>query len=307
MLGLQATAGNAAVNRLLVARKEAPATTRTDFDAAIKARYGVEQVRTGVQADQAGGKAPGWTSWDPGASHAVYEAILAAFADFAKAFGGTPHVKEIVFHKLHYEYDVAQRKWVGRDDVGASFGSGRLNVFEALTKNSKPLPVSRSDPSGDYPPTAITLEEEGSAGGAPLKYIDRATSMRRLIAHELGHGLRDDASKAAGADAGPTPQVLDTFSRAVGWTGSGDDAKLLDGGGSGAEILPGNWNLPKWKEQPMSVYSVRGGPGEDFAESAMAYVYAGDVLKARSPRRFRFMQDNLEAWKPKLRAAGPGQ
>ena len=43
-------------------------------------------------------------------------------------------------------------------------------------------------------------------------------------------------------------------------------------------------------------------PAEDFADSLMAWLYARDALKARSPARFKFFDDQArrKGWLPKL-------
>jgi hypothetical protein len=50
----------------------------------------------------------------------------------------------------------------------------------------------------------------------------------------------------------------------------------------------------------MSDYAVAGGPGEDFAESVMAYVYSPELLRARSPARYDFLAARRTTLLPQL-------
>ena len=66
-----------------------------------------------------------------------------------------------------------------------------------------------------------------------------------------------------------------------------------------------SWNHPRWVEQPISAYTVTGGPGEDFAEAVMGFVNAGAVLQARSPVRYGFLDSHRSSWLPFLRTRPP--
>jgi hypothetical protein len=327
VLALQASAGNAAVNRLLARRPRprldtsapaAPAAappapmTRDRFDHVMHTRFGVRDVRNGVAADQAGGHAPGWTAWDPDVATGIYDAIAGAFEDVDNAMGGLPHVNEIVFMAVDYDWVAATRTWVASSDVGASYGAGRLNIFRALTTRSKGLPVARSTRAGRYPTVVFGLEEEGASPGAPLPLPARAMSMRRLVAHELGHGIAE-AAMGPTPDRAPDPQMMDDWRKAAGWT-AGRSPELFDVSDaavrtalaagtrpSASPILPTDWNSPQWGEQPISHYSVTGGPGEDFAESTMAFVLEPALLQARSPSRYRFLDEHRWLWQKGLR------
>lgn len=72
-----------------------------------------------------------------------------------------------------------------------------------------------------------------------------------------------------------------------------------------ARITKGDWNSGTHLEQPMREYAVTDST-EDFADSMMAWLYARDVLKARSPARFKFFEDRARrtGWLPKLVARG---
>jgi hypothetical protein len=131
-------------------------------------------------------------------------------------------------------------------------------------------------------------------------------SIQRTFTHELGHGL---AEAAMAAD----PTTFTRYQREIGWTAT-TPAQLFDIGvpavqtaiAAGTppppqyEITGRNWNSSQWIEQPLTSYMVSGGPGEDFAEAAMAYVEEPNLLVARSPLRFRFLDRNRHTWLPRL-------
>ena len=50
----------------------------------------------------------------------------------------------------------------------------------------------------------------------------------------------------------------------------------------------------------MTDYAVSGGPGEDFAESVMAYVYDPALLRSRSPARHGFLHARSLTLLPQL-------
>jgi hypothetical protein len=159
---------------------------------------------------------------------------------------------------------------------------------------TKWLPVARSTASGRYPSVVVGVGGvTGQSPGAPIPYPSAAQSRRRVIAHELGHGIAEAAHAA-------DPGVFTAFDRAVGW----HDGSLYDVQARGvaaalaagtappasALITAADWNSPAHGEQPMTLYSVIGGPGEDLAESVMAFVYEPALLRTRSPARFAFLQ-----------------
>src|SRR4029077_16395510 len=57
-----------------------------------------------------------------------------------------------------------------------------------------------------------------------------------------------------------------------------------------ALITQKDWNSAKHLEQPLRDYAV-AAPEEDFADSLMAWVYARDALKKRSPARFKYFDE----------------
>jgi hypothetical protein len=249
---------------------------------------------------------PGWQSWDPGAASDFYDEILNAVQDFGASIGGVPPVNEVVFYNVQYEVNQAG---VGtpQPHVGASYGVGRLTVYRSATTMNVGLPVARSNVAGHYPQVAVGIGGiPGQTPGAPLPYPSREQSERRVLAHELGHGLAEAAMSA-------DPQTFVDFRRAVGWTAS-QPPELYDVQASGvtaalgagtappasARITENNWNSPTLGEQPLSHYAVSGGPSEDFAESAMALVYSPDLLRSRSPARYAFLTTRLSTWLPRL-------
>jgi hypothetical protein len=339
VLTLQRQAGNRATTRLLQRNPKAPAQgppiavvadmSRQDFEREI-ARFGVSRVAEGTKAEQesktTGGRTiANWTAWSPPDPSPMFRSIVDAFEDFATGFGGTPKVSEILFFDMDYE--VTGSGLQAAPNVPAAFQGGSLFVFRGFEKKNKLLPVARSDASGKYPSVTTGAPDPTKTGGAPLPDAGRGGSQRRIIVHELGHGLVEDKhaqdSKAAqtkleqdnpgkkGLVAPAPPTLIDEFAKAVGWFKGtlydiGDPAveKAIQGGTqpSATPITTADWNSPKWKEQPMTDYSVSGGPSEDFPESLMAYHFAPDLLKARSPHRWKFFETNKGKWGSFLRA-----
>ncbi len=292
-----------------------PATvsSRADFGQVAARRYGVATVRTGTQAEQEeaitpyGGTTapihiPNWQPWEPQGMD--FQNILDAFDDVAGAFGGIPPVREIVFYAMSYRANNAGVVTTRPGD-GASYGAGQLTIYRAATTMNAGIPVGRSVASGQYPNApVISIGSAGSSPGAPVPLPDHAENVRRVIVHELGHGLAE-AGNAAQATANPSGsghQMTDDFAREVGWNAAG---QLMNLGPNGAptaqEITPDHWNDPTWTEQPVSRYAVEGGLAEDFAESVMAYVRQPNVVLARSPRRFRFLDQRKSQWQNQLR------
>jgi hypothetical protein len=109
------------------------------------------------------------------------------------------------------------------------------------------------------------------------------------------------------------PATFEDFRRTAGWTLT-EPAELYDVQAAGvaaaiavrtpppasARIAEANWNSPALHEQPLTHYAVVGGPGEDFAESVMGFVYAPDLLRSRSPARYGFLAARLERWLSRL-------
>jgi len=304
-------------NLLSPAPPAAATLSRTEFEDVMRRRFGVTRIATGTEAEQTslstprGGAPPGgitlpnWQSWDPGTSSPAYRSIVDSFEDFEARVGGYPEVTEILFFKVNYVVSAAGIA-VPDPDTGASFGAGHLTVYETSVTSKRGLPTGRSTGAANYPPVVIGLSAPGQVSGAPVPLPTREQSTRRTFTHELGHGL---AEAAMAAD----PTTFTQYHREIGWTAT-PPAQLFDIGvpavqtaiAAGTpppaqyEITDRNWNSSQWIEQPLSSYMVSGGPSEDFAETAMAYVEEPNLLAARSPRRFRFLDRNRQTWLPKL-------
>ena len=311
------------------ARPASGAMTRDEFEETMSRRYGVTTITVGTMAAQiadlrrvtrvsasAPDVLPGWTSYDPGPSSDVYSAIARAFDDFESSIGGVPQVREILFFDVEYAWVDARRAWETRSNVGAKFGGGKLFVFRTGMSRSVGFPMGRSVQSGRYDEPVATLgRPPGETPGAPIPLAMREESRRRVIAHELGHGLAEAAMQPHGVDdPPPDPSMIADFRQAVGWT-AGSSPELFDIGdptvasalsagtrppSSAGPITPDEWNAPRWREQPVSRYSVEAGPAEDFADSVSAYVHVPAVLRARSPARFRFLDERRSRWQRRL-------
>ena len=57
-----------------------------------------------------------------------------------------------------------------------------------------------------------------------------------------------------------------------------------------------NWEKADVVEQPMAQY-MAVSPSEDLPETIAAFVNRPDVLKARSPHRFAFVEQHMPAWR----------
>lgn len=292
--------------------------TRDEFERTMKRRFLVNRIATGTMQEQAssltpqggapsgGVQLPNWQAWDPGSASPVYGLIIESFENFADNIGGVPLTQEIIFYQTDYEVNQAG-VGIPRPSTGASFGAGHLTIYQSLTTSNKALPVSRSNPQGNYPPVGIAITGvPGQTPGAPLPYPAREESTRRLISHELGHGLAEAAIAAA-------PATMDEYRREVGWT-PGHPTALYDVGvpavaqalaagqppPASQQITENNWNSPQWVEQPLSDYMVAGGPGEDFAEAVMTFIHAPNLLVARSIHRYNFLNSRKDRWLPQL-------
>ena len=284
LLQLQRAAGNAAVRRLL-ARKDTPKkgeTKRAAFERVMRDRYGVGSVRAGTEADlieemrrstPEGQTVPSaikdFVTWNPGPDHALYADLQGGFEDVARVFGGTPEVREIRFLEADYENNAgtAERKIAH----GAFYSAGLMAVFKLFEIAAWSLAEGVSTEAG---------------GRANVASLSPAKNRRRIIIHELGHGI---AERAMAADS----TTFDAFRKAGGWVGDHIEQ-------DGATLTKENWNSP-WSEQPMSKYSL-ANPAEDFAETILAYVEMPDVLKGRSPARHAFVESRKAAWAAGLRA-----
>jgi hypothetical protein len=290
--------------------------SNADFNLIMHHKFGVQNIRTGTLQEQETSLTrhnlppatiPNWQSWNPGGSSMIYNYIIEAFEQFGQSLGATPIVSTITFYKMNYDRD-ANGVVISQPTVGASFGLTDLNIFEALTTLNSPLPYTRSI-TGTYKNSPVVGSvTTGSTPGAPMPVPSRSESVIRMITHELGHGAQSAAMNLPNPVQAPDPQMLNDYELAVGWTGS--PMKLFDIGvpavanalstgttpPSQYEITPSHWNDPRWIEQPVSHYSVDGGPGEDFAEAIMVYVNDPALLQSRSPARYNFIKNRSGVW-----------
>ena len=249
-----------------------------------------------------------WQAWDPGASAPLYDEILGAIEDFGREIGGMPDIGLIVFYDVRYVYD-SQFNVIADTNAAAEFRSGGvMNVYRAAL-----FPTPTTGPgSASFSRAGVSLPTGRSTAGrkgviAPTDSPTRAESQRRVVAHELGHGVEFRTG------------ALREFEQAVGWVRVGSELRLYDIQASGvkraverdreppaaARITKDDWNSGTHREQPMSRYAVTSS-AEDFAESLMAWLYARAVLKDRSPARFKFFDDQARrrGWLPKLVTPG---
>jgi hypothetical protein len=297
VLALQRAAGNRAV-AAVVARRVA-GTAKAQALARLKNGFGITVVREGTIAEQAQRAdgvprylsvdeaqkqlaASGWAAWSPPEKSGDWSAPADGVARFAATMGGLPAVREIMFFAQDYDYSAADRRLVPAPDVGASFATGSLLVFEKSTRG-RFLASARRTPDGQSATTREGLEYETT--------------------HELGHG---HVEKAMAAD----PAVVTRYAAAVGWVGG----RLYDIGlpavrealsanrtpPEAARLTAKNWEKADVVEQPMTEYMV-SSPAEDFPEAVAAFVNRPDILKARSPRRFAFVQQHVAAWRASMR------
>lgn len=306
--------------RLPIPLSPAGRTKRDEFEAVMKKRFHVQRIYTGTFKDQAiPGLTPDkWQSYDPGPNSPVYDWIIDAFNAVESQIGGVPDVLEIGFFDRDWEPGSKPGTAVDYPDVGGSFAYGQLRIYRRGVKGDKPLPIGRSNPEGRYPNApVIGVEMTGSKPGAPLPLPTQQESVTRVVTHELGHGLVEATDPKTRLGSSPLAQrlppirapqnILDDYKLAVGWTATG----LFDIGVPAVQqalqhtpplpppaeyrITEDHWNDPRWIEQPISGYMVNN-LGDDFAEAVMAYVNAPAVLKARSPRRYQFLDTNKDKW-----------
>jgi hypothetical protein len=302
--------------------------TRVDFETTVKRRFGVVDIRTGTLADQQaeitrhgvtpnpGLTASMWQAWDPGSDSEIYRDVIDGILALDASFGGVPPIRHIIFYDTCYELD-ASGVAIPRADVGASYGAGTLTIYRrGGGAGARPgLPFARSVPSGTYAGApVVTLAGTGTSPGAPIGLPTQRTAVMRTIEHELGHGLAEAALTPRGGTPAADPTMMSDYATAAGWFTAAPPQGLFDAGvqavrtalASGArppaqhEITVQHWNDPKWNEQPVSAYSIAGGPAEDFAEAVMVYVENPALLRARSPRRYDFLNRRKSVWQSQL-------
>jgi hypothetical protein len=315
------TPGQPALNQTQshsVSKRRIPhgAITRKEFEGYLSANFGITDVHTGTKQEQEKSitgsnpvlqTIPNWAEWSPGNSSADYSTIIKAIEDVAKAFSAIPTIRIIRFFERDYKTNEVTGVAIPADDTGALFGAGELDIYKSYSVGGS-FPIGKSNAAGVYPNAPVSPVPSGSVpDGAPIPRQNAEASGKQNIAHELGHGIAEAADAAI-------PDVLINFTKTIGWVrtatpdlydiGQADVQKAI-----AANLVPdakykikeSNWNSPQWIEQPMSKYAVSGGPGEDFAESIAAFTYAKDSLKARSPRRFKFITDGMAIWTSKMK------
>lgn len=247
-----------------------------------------------------------WQAWDPGASSPLYDEILGAVLDVGREIGGVPDIRQIVFYNVRYVYD-DELNVVADTNAAAQITTRRvMYIYRGALFETEVVGSSSFRSSGVF--LASGRSTAGRKGAsAPMGSATRAESQRRSVAHELGHGIE----WASGA--------LREFEQAVGWARVDGELRLYDIQARGvkqaiargaeppaaARITKRDWNSGAHLEQPMREYAVSDS-AEDFADSLMAWLYARDVLKARSPARFKFFDDQARrrGWLPKLVTTG---
>jgi hypothetical protein len=296
--------------------------TRARFEQVVAVHFGVASVRTGTQSEQEdrltpiGGMPPGgihipaWQSWDPGAGSETYQAIVDAFTDTAAAFGGVPPVREIVFFDRPFALGPNNVPHPAQSEA-ASYGAGTMTIYRRATTATAGLPVGRSGARGLRSPTLQVTGIEGQFPGAPIEAPAQTESTRRTIVHELGHGL-EEAAHGPDPRTAPDPRMLQDYAREVGWTATAPP-RLFDASIAAVrtalaagqtpdarhEITAQDWNSPRHGEQPISHYSLTS-PFEDFAEAVSAFVSAPSLLRARSSRRYAFLDTRPSLWQRNL-------
>lgn len=309
--------------------------TREEFEKTVKRRFSVIDVRTGTLAEQQAATVrygvppnPGltasmWQAWNPGPNSEVYRDIIDGILALGKSFGGIPPLAHIVFYDSAYELD-ASGVAVKQPRTGASYSAGTLTIYrwgsggDLLAR--PPLPFARSVAGGNYPGAPVaTISGTGTAPGAPLGLPTQREGVMRVTEHELGHGLAEAALTPRGGGTAADPEMIRDYAKEVGWYPATGSQKLYDAGSPAvqtaftkkttppaeSEITVEHWNDPKWIEQPISGYSVSGGPSEDFAEAVMAYIDNPSLLRSRSPRRFTFLEKRKSLWQPQLTPPKP--
>jgi hypothetical protein len=296
------------------------------FAAVLRDRHGARSVLRGTFSEQAAQVASrqvslpagvsrgaldqaAWKEWSPPSGWATYRMILQGIKSFAQGFGGLPDLSTVVLYNVYYDMDEKTGLVRPNPNVGAQYGGGTLEIYTAVVKPDS-RPAGRS--GVPYPGRKAELVTDPSERAA----------VRRKMEHELGHGVAEAA--VGPGKQGPDPQMLDDYRQAAGWTryrpatatSPGAPERLYDAGvpevraalQAGTDppaqyhITKPYWNDGSWIEQPVTQYSTEN-PGEDFAEAIMAFLEFPEVLKARSPRRFAFIEARKAKWLPKHEAS----
>lgn len=292
--------------RALVARKArggGEASPKTKAIRKLGARWGIGTVREGTIDDQAGLTArttrglstaaakkqlaaAGWKAWAPYKKDPAWNELAASFDDFGKSLGGVPNASQILFFDTEYVSSGSggTGALVPNRSTHASYSAGTIEVYQAALHGR--------------------FVAKGRSGASRAGTVRVGT--RFTIGHELGHGVVE--AILTGIDSGQ----LSAYGKAVGWY----KGTLYDAGGKGVRgaidggrapaakfrITAKNWNDGSLHEQPISKY-MTSSLSEDLPEAIAAFVHDLATLKARSPVRFKFIQDHRKQWAKALRAA----
>ncbi len=299
--------------------------TKQQFEQTMRNTYGIAAIRAGSITDQIRSMGlnpavvttlPNWQSWDPGQQSLIYQYIVDAFADFSHTFSGFPPVTELIFYNIYYEVGTGGT-YVARSDVGAMFGNTDLSIFSSINSANKGLPFARSNTRGRYPGSpGIVLSYHGDPHAAPIGLPSRQESAKRIIFHELGHGLQVAAMQPPGGvrtTQPPDPDMMRDYINEIGrYPSTGQDlydigvAQVRSAIASGStppaqfKITAATWNDPNWVEQPISEYMVTGGATEDFAEAVMTFTANPALLRSRSSHRYNFLNTRRARWQARL-------
>lgn len=279
--------------------------TRQEFDDYVRNNYHVPDIHTGTQQEQeqmipppgtgvASVSISNWQTWDPGTESSDYTSIIGGVEDMITSIGSIPNIRSIIFFAMKYSVD-ASGNAVAQPGTGAEFGGGELVIYQAAS-GLHHFPIGRQ--SAGQP----VVFEPGS----------RDLNIRENIVHELGHGVGEAAMAVQNL------QTFNLYKAAVGWVGN--PPVLYDIGQQAVRdaidnhtalpsqhiITPDRWNNASVIEQPMTHYSVYGGPSEDLPESVAAYIYQPVALQLRSPHRYGFINNNIASWRSQMQSMTPG-
>jgi hypothetical protein len=231
----------------------------------------------------------GWKPWSPASGSPIWQWLVEAFKKFDRVFGGVPSVKDIGFYETEYQFlgpDKGGPLLTPDATVGADFGGGSMAIYHVAetTAGNGRVALTRSDAAPAATPSP------GASGGFEFS-----------VMHEMGHGLIEAVHQVVSKD------TLANYGAAVGWY----KGRLFDGQATEVQeaigkdtppeakfqITQSSWDAAKWKEQPLSKY-MASALSEDFPEAVAAYIAQPAALKARSPLRFKFIDDNKTSFLP---------
>lgn len=302
------------------------------FRETMQTLYGVKTVRVGTMENQLDNLGlpttkplSDWRKWYPGKTSIFYNYLVDGFRDFQNTFGTIPDIDTITFYYMNYTRTIDPPIIVSqRPEVPASYKNRELMIYWDILNSNFILPFARSNAEGEYGPgtPVAVISYDGDPNAAPLDGSpDKGEAVKRVVLHELAHGLSNDVRKGDGTNPAVDASMIEDYKKAIGWqTGAGGENNTLydlmapavqkaiaekAAWPTEAIISTENWNDPQWIDQPISKYAVEGGPGEDFAESLRAYIEKPDLLQARSPLRYNFIHARKDQWTTALRSTSP--